>query len=184
MRLHAIVRAVNRKSLHFTFMPGNSVWSVGRLARKTGLSRQRIWQLARGGWLPAKRLPGKQHRFRESPALIAWINQKARQSAQRRKGGDPLARSSRSRRKRSRLKGDAWNEPAYHHLTWVNEFNRWDNRVRHGLTKFDLHRFDWDIEPMICRIIEICGRDWMASLLRRRFTTPQTERSSLNALAE
>jgi hypothetical protein len=94
---------VNRRSLHFTFMPGNSVWSVGRLARKTGLSRQRIWQLARGGWIPAKRLPGKQHRFHESPALIAWIKQKARQSAWRRKGGDPLAPRRVSRRRAEKI---------------------------------------------------------------------------------
>lgn len=57
--------------------------SVGDIARETGLSRQRIWQLAIAGRIPAKQAkpPGKQYRFYDSAAFIAWRKQKASQRA-------------------------------------------------------------------------------------------------------
>jgi hypothetical protein len=64
-------------------MTGNPVLSVGDIAKETGLSRQRIWQLAVNGGIPAERANpgGKQHRFHDSPAFNAWRKNKKRQSA-------------------------------------------------------------------------------------------------------
>jgi len=64
-------------------MTGNPVLSNGDIARETGLSRQRIWQLAVTGGIPAERANpgGKHHRFHDSAAFAAWRKEKARQSA-------------------------------------------------------------------------------------------------------
>ena len=52
--------------------------SVGDIAKETGLSRQRIWQLAVTERLPAKRFNpgGKQHRFYDSAEFAAWRKRK------------------------------------------------------------------------------------------------------------
>jgi hypothetical protein len=57
--------------------------SNGDIARETGLSRQRVWQLAVTGRIPAKRANpgGKQHRFYDSAKFAAWRKEKARRSA-------------------------------------------------------------------------------------------------------
>jgi hypothetical protein len=67
----------------YLFMAGHPVFSVGDIARQTGLSRQRVWQLAIAGRIPAKRANpnGKQHRFYDSEEFAAWRKEKARQSA-------------------------------------------------------------------------------------------------------
>jgi hypothetical protein len=77
-------------------MAGNPVLSVGDIAKETGLSRQRIWQLAVTGGIPAERANpgGKHHRFHDSPAFAAWRERKARQSAKPR----VLSQVQRSRR--------------------------------------------------------------------------------------
>jgi hypothetical protein len=64
-------------------MTGNPVLSVGDIVKETGLSRQRIWQLAVTGGIPAERANpgGKHHRFHDSAAFAAWRKEKARQSA-------------------------------------------------------------------------------------------------------
>ena len=64
-------------------MTGNPVLSVGDIAKETGLSRQRIWQLAVTGGIPAERANpgGKHHRFHDSAAFAAWRKEKAQQSA-------------------------------------------------------------------------------------------------------
>ena len=64
-------------------MAGNPVLSVGDIVKETGLSRQRIWQLAVTGGIPAERANpgGKHHRFYDSAEFAAWRKQKARQSA-------------------------------------------------------------------------------------------------------
>ena len=81
-------------------MTENRVLSVGDIAKETGLSRQRIWQLARsGGGIPgAKRANpgGKHHRFRDSAPFVAWRKEKAQQSAR------PRARQVRRRAYRRR----------------------------------------------------------------------------------
>jgi hypothetical protein len=82
-------------------MTGNPVLSVGDIAKETGLSRQRIWQLAVTGGIPAKRAnpSGKQHRFHDSATFAAWRKGKARQSA-RPRGLSPVQRSHRISRRR------------------------------------------------------------------------------------
>jgi hypothetical protein len=77
-------------------MTGNPVLSVGDIAKETGLSRQRIWQLAVTGGIPAERAnpDGKQHRFHDSATFAAWRKWKARQSA-RPRGLSPVQRSQR-----------------------------------------------------------------------------------------
>jgi len=64
-------------------MAGNRVLSVGDIAKETGLSRQRVWQLAVTGGITAKRANpgGKQYRFHDSAAFAEWRKEKARQSA-------------------------------------------------------------------------------------------------------
>src|SRR4030095_14691224 len=72
-----------RSFTFYLFMAGNPVLSVGDIAKETGLSRQRIWQLAVIGGIPAERANpgGKHHRFHDSAAFAAWRKEKARQSA-------------------------------------------------------------------------------------------------------
>ena len=67
----------------YLFLAGHRVLSVGDIAKETGLSRQRIWQLAVTGGIPAERANpgGKHHRFHDSPAFAVWRKEKARQSA-------------------------------------------------------------------------------------------------------
>jgi hypothetical protein len=67
----------------YLFMTGNPVLSVGDIAKETGLSRQRIWQLAVTGAIPAERANpnGKHHRFHDSATFAEWRKEKARQSA-------------------------------------------------------------------------------------------------------
>ena len=67
----------------YLFMAGHPLLSVGQIAKETGLTRQRIWQLAVTGGIPAKRANpnGKQHRFYDSAEFAAWRKEKARQSA-------------------------------------------------------------------------------------------------------
>jgi hypothetical protein len=64
-------------------MAGHRGLSVGDISKETGLSRQRIWQLAVAGGIPAKRANpnGKQHRFYDSALFAAWRKEKAGQSA-------------------------------------------------------------------------------------------------------
>ena len=79
-------------------MTENRVLSVGDIAKETGLSRQRIWQLAVTGGIPADRANpgGKHHRFRDSAPFVAWRKEKAQQSAR------PRARQVRRRAYRRR----------------------------------------------------------------------------------
>jgi hypothetical protein len=91
----------------FTFylsMTGNPVLSVGDIVKETGLSRQRIWQLAVAGGIPAKRANpnGKQHRFHDSAEFAAWRKKKAaRRSA---KPGVQVPRAHRiARRRREKI---------------------------------------------------------------------------------
>jgi hypothetical protein len=84
-------------------MAGNRVLSNGDIARETGLSRQRIWQLAVTGGIPAERANpgGKHHRFHDSAAFAAWRKEKARQSARPRASQVPRAyRISRRRQEK------------------------------------------------------------------------------------
>ena len=75
--------------------------SVGDIARETGLSRQRVWQLAVAGRIPAKTAnpKGKQHRFYDSDAFAGWRkDQSARRSAMPTGAQMPRARRMARRR--------------------------------------------------------------------------------------
>ena len=74
--------------------------SNGDIARETGLSRQRVWQLAIAGRIPAESANpnGKQHRFYDSAKFAAWRKEKARQSARPR--ASQVRRASRISRRR------------------------------------------------------------------------------------
>jgi DNA-binding transcriptional MerR regulator len=64
-------------------MTESRVLSNGDIAEETGLTPQRIWQLAITGGIPAQRANpgGKHYRFYDSALFAAWRKQKARQSA-------------------------------------------------------------------------------------------------------
>src|SRR4030095_1980957 len=92
-----------RSFTFYLFMAGNPVLSVGDIAKETGLSRERIWQVAVTGGIPAERANpgGKHHRFHDSAAFAAWRKEKARQSARPRASQVPRAyRISRRRQEK------------------------------------------------------------------------------------
>jgi hypothetical protein len=63
------------------------------------------------------------------------------------------------------LEGDEKVTPAAHHLTFVNEFFRYNRQLRTGkIEHFDLDLFRRDIEPMARRLIQLCGPDWFFNL--------------------
>src|SRR5437016_6963356 len=84
----------------YLFMAGNPVLSVGDIVKETGLSRQRIWQLAVTGGIPAERANpgGKHHRFYDDATFAAWRKEKAQQSARPR--ANPVRRAYRISRRR------------------------------------------------------------------------------------
>jgi hypothetical protein len=63
------------------------------------------------------------------------------------------------------LEGDEKVTPTPHHLTFVNEFFRYNRQLRTGkIEYFDLDLFRREIEPMAHRLIELCGVDWFSKL--------------------
>jgi hypothetical protein len=69
-------------------------------------------------------------------------------------------------KERLQIKGDEQIKPGLHHLTFVNQFSKYDRQLRNGhVESFSLEVFRREVEPMMRRVIELCGRDWVASLL-------------------
>ena len=69
-------------------------------------------------------------------------------------------------KERLQLEGDEDIKPGAHHLTFVNQFSKYDRQLRSGhVDAFDLELFKREIEPMIRRIVELCGKDWLTSIL-------------------
>jgi hypothetical protein len=65
------------------------------------------------------------------------------------------------------LEGDEKVTPNPHHLTFVNEFFRYNRQMRTGkIEHFDLDLFRRDIEPMIRHLIDLCGPEWISKLAR------------------
>ena len=63
------------------------------------------------------------------------------------------------------LEGDEKVTWARHQLTFVNEFFRYNRQLRTGkIEHFDLDLFRRDIEPMIRRLIDLCGPEWISKL--------------------
>ena len=182
-------------------MAGHPVLSNGDIARETGLSRQRIWQLAVTRRIPAKRANpgGKHHRFYDSAKFAAWRKEKARQSAR------PPARQVRrayrlSQRRQEKIEklreilenqtevsasdkeATLWYYSCLFTLWWVRYLNFTERRIPllegiHALYESKLifgHGLKVDhsgIESAIERL-PTCSE-----------TTPQTEQSSLNVSA-
>jgi hypothetical protein len=92
-------------------------------------------------------------------------------------------------KERPLLPGDEKIPRLYHYLTFVNDFWMWDRRVRIGkIDAPDLENLRREVEPVVRRLIELCGNKWFRTLLIERLptcseTTPQTEQSSLNVSA-
>jgi excisionase family DNA binding protein len=177
---------VNRRSLPLHFVTGNSLLSVGDIAKETGLTRQRIWQLAKAGQIPAERAAGKQHRFHESPVFAAWRKEKAEH---------PRASQISRRRqyKIDKLREILWNrtevtaqekEAALSYVDCL--FMLWRGRRRkeafpllegiHALYGSKIS-FENGMEYWALRF-------FIADLPTAAETTPQTEQSSLNVSAE
>ena len=131
----------------FTFylsVTGNRILSVGDIAKETGLTRQRIWQLAAAGGIPAERAnPGeKHHRFHDSALFAKWRKEKARQSAR------PRAIQVRRAYRISQRRQEKIEKPEHQDnikferfvsfLNIVNEFERVFNRHIDGLQLMDL----------------------------------------------
>jgi hypothetical protein len=54
---------------------------------------------------------------------------------------------------------------APHHLTLINEFFRYNRQLQIGkIEHFHLDLFRRDIEPMIRRLIDLCGPEWVSKL--------------------
>ncbi len=85
-------------------MAGHPLLSTGDIARETGLTPQRIWQLAVAGRIPAKRANpgGKQYRFYDSAEFAAWRKEQRRRIA--RPVGRTMTHAQRiSRKRRERI---------------------------------------------------------------------------------
>jgi hypothetical protein len=69
-------------------------------------------------------------------------------------------------KERLELEGDVIDSPAPHHRTFINQFSKYDRQLRSGqIESFSPENFRRAIEPMIRRLIDLCGRDWFRSLL-------------------
>jgi hypothetical protein len=67
---------------------------------------------------------------------------------------------------RLELDGDQAITPGAHHLTFVNQFSKYDRQLRNGnVEDFSIETFKREIEPMLRRLAELCGRDWISSVL-------------------
>jgi hypothetical protein len=75
-------------------------------------------------------------------------------------------------KERLQIEGDEGIKPGLHHLTFVNQFWKYDRQLRTGhLDTFSLEVFRREIESMVRRIAEICGPDWIDSVCKS-FKTP------------
>lgn len=69
-------------------------------------------------------------------------------------------------KERLQLEGDSESRPEIHHLGFINEFSKWDRQLRAGhVHSFERDLFRREIEPMIRRVIDLGGADWIRSLL-------------------
>src|SRR5216117_2913072 len=63
-------------------------------------------------------------------------------------------------KERPQLLNDEPDRPGAHHLTFINQFKKWNQQRRDGhIERFDIEAFRRECEPMIRQIAEIGGRD-------------------------
>lgn len=69
-------------------------------------------------------------------------------------------------KERLQLEGDEEIKPGLHHLTFINQFSKWDRQLRNGqIETFSVEIFRRDIERTIRRLDELCGKGWISSIL-------------------
>ena len=69
-------------------------------------------------------------------------------------------------KERPQLQGDERLAPQPHPLTFVNNFTKWDRQAEIGLvTRPPVEVMRRDLEPVVKRIVELLGRDYIAGLL-------------------
>ena len=67
-------------------------------------------------------------------------------------------------KERLQLEGDEPEKPGAHHLTFANEFRRWDYQVRTGRAELYLEEFKHEIAPLLLRIRDILGPELFRKL--------------------
>jgi hypothetical protein len=68
-------------------------------------------------------------------------------------------------KERLQLPGDEKVKPEAHHLEFVNCFSKYDHQLRTGrVGGFDINLFRRETEPMIRRLIDLCGAEWVSNL--------------------
>jgi hypothetical protein len=68
-------------------------------------------------------------------------------------------------KERLQLEGDEDIKPGPHHLIFVNQFSKYDRQLRSGQVEgFSVDIFRREVEPMLRRIADLCGRDWFRKL--------------------
>jgi len=69
-------------------------------------------------------------------------------------------------KERLQIEGDEQIKPGLHHLTFVNQFSKYDRQLKNGhIESFSLEVFQREVEPMVRRIIELTGKAWISSIL-------------------
>jgi hypothetical protein len=123
------------------------------IARLSDVGRVRIWQLAKAGRIPAKRVKGyEQWRYYNSKRLLNWCEKKKREQAAR-----PIRQARRVGFTPSR------------DFPFLNDFWKWDQAVKNGQAVLPpVETLRHDFEPVLRGIIKLCGKDWMRATLRRK----------------
>jgi len=68
-------------------------------------------------------------------------------------------------KERLQLPNDEKVKPEAHHLEFVNCFSKYDHQLRCGrVGGFDINLFRRETEPMIRRLIDLCGAEWVSNL--------------------
>jgi hypothetical protein len=69
-------------------------------------------------------------------------------------------------KERLQFDGDEIIKPSPHHLTFVNQFSKWDQQYRNGhVEMFSVETLRREVAPMLRRLAELCGRDWISTIL-------------------
>jgi len=69
------------------------------------------------------------------------------------------------KKERLQLEGDEDIKPGAHHLTFVNQFSKYDRQLRNGrVDGFNVEIFRRETEQMLHRIADLGGHDWFRGL--------------------
>lgn len=151
-------------------MAKRRTWTVGKLAKKTGLTRQQVGNLWDENEIPDRVDDGGTwRRVYRTPQVAKWIKEIARKVAERKaKRQGRLARPPRFVRK------------TYPYgMDFLNDFWEWDHAVKTGRVRLPpTETLRHDFEPVLRKMRKLWP-DLFASALRKApETTPQTEQPS------